>query len=75
MSAPGTPSDDLENLASPCVSDFSGHQAIFEDFIRCHSGRTERLSATEKKHDEVWFLVEEIYRAAGRTLPVARPED
>jgi len=60
---PGVPSADSENLTSPVVSDFSGHQAIFEDFIRaikedgapaCH-GREARRSIA---------LVQEIYRTA-----------
>ena len=29
----GVPSQDKENI-SPVVSDFTGHQAIFEDFVR-----------------------------------------
>ncbi|HKR82603.1 MAG TPA: Gfo/Idh/MocA family oxidoreductase [Terriglobales bacterium] len=71
---PGTPSADTENLASPVVSDFSGHQAIFEDFIRAiEEDRAPLCDGEEARRSLV--LVEEIYRAAGRTLPVARLAD
>jgi predicted dehydrogenase len=62
---PGVPSGDSENVSSPAVSDFSGHQAIFEDFIRAIQedgtpacdGRGARRSIA---------LIEEIYRSARR---------
>jgi len=71
---PGTPSDDSENVASPVVSDFSGHQAVFEDFIRAiQEDGTPACDGPEARRSIA--LVEEIYRAAGRTRPVARSAD
>jgi UDP-N-acetyl-2-amino-2-deoxyglucuronate dehydrogenase len=57
------PSHDIENTSSPRVTDFTGHQAILEDFIRAIQqdgipvcdGREGRRSVA---------LVERIYRAA-----------
>jgi len=57
------PSQNMESIDSPVVSDFTGHQAILEDFIRAITengipacdGRQGRRSIA---------LVEEIYRAA-----------
>lgn len=71
---PGTPSDDIENLASPVVSDFSGHQAIFEDFIRAIEEDRAPLCDGEEARRSL-LLVEKIYGAAGRALPVAPSVD
>ena len=71
---PGIPSDDPENVASPAVSDFSGHQAILEDFIRAiQEDRAPACDGNEGRRSIA--LVEEIYRAAGRTRPLARSAD
>ena len=71
---PGTHSDDSENVASPVVSDFSGHQAIFEDFIRAiHEDRAPECDGREARRSLA--LVEGIYRAAGKTRPLARSAD
>ncbi len=71
---PGSPSVDSENVASPVVSDFSGHQAIFEDFIRAI--QEDRAPACDGKEGRRSLaLVEEIYRAADRTSRLARSAD
>lgn len=63
--AVSAPSQDNENVASPVVSDFSGHQAIFEDFIRAiRENGTPACDGHEGRRSIA--LVEEIYRAAGR---------
>ena len=57
------PPQDLENTASPVVSDFSGHQAILEDFIQAiREDRTPLCDGREGRRSIA--LVEEIYRAA-----------
>lgn len=62
----GSPSSDTENTASPVVSDFTGHQAIFEDFIRAiHENGTPMCDGREGRRSIA--LVEEIYRAAKRS--------
>ena len=62
---PGVPSEDRENVSSPVVTDFSGHQAIFEDFIRSiQENRPPACDGHEGRRSIA--LVEEIYRAAGR---------
>jgi len=59
----GVRSQDKENTSSPVVSDFSGHQAIFEDFIRAiQENGTPLCDGREGKRSIL--LVEEIYRAA-----------
>ena len=61
--SPGIPSQDAENVSSPTVSDSSGHQAIFEDFIRAITeDRTPACDGREGRRSIA--LVEEIYRAA-----------
>jgi UDP-N-acetyl-2-amino-2-deoxyglucuronate dehydrogenase len=61
----GVPSEDIENTSSPVVSDFSGHQAIFEDFIRAiQEDGTPVCDGHEGRRSIA--LVEEIYRAAKR---------
>ena len=71
---PGTPSDDSENVASAVVSDFSGHQALFEDFIRAiQKDGAPACDGQEARRSMA--LVEEIYRAAGRTRPLAPSAD
>jgi predicted dehydrogenase len=61
---PGVPSADSENVASPVVSDFSGHQAIFEDFIRAiKENGTPACDGREARRSIA--LLEDIYRAAG----------
>jgi UDP-N-acetyl-2-amino-2-deoxyglucuronate dehydrogenase len=62
---PGIPSEDSENVSSPAVSDFSGHQAIFEDFIRAiQENRPPACDGHEGRRSIA--LVEEIYRVAGK---------
>lgn len=62
---PGIPSRDSENVSSPVVSDFSGHQAIFEDFIRAiQCDGTPACDGREARRSIA--LLEEIYRMAGR---------
>jgi UDP-N-acetyl-2-amino-2-deoxyglucuronate dehydrogenase len=61
----GVPSDDTENTSSPVVSDFTGHQAIFEDFIRAiQQNGTPLCDGREGRRS--LLLVEEVYRAAER---------
>jgi len=59
----GVPSQDKENTSSPAVSDFSGHQAIFEDFIRAIQQNGTPLCDGREGRRSI-LLVEEIYRAA-----------
>jgi UDP-N-acetyl-2-amino-2-deoxyglucuronate dehydrogenase len=62
---PGTPSADSENVSSPLLSDFSGHQAIFEDFVRAiNQDGTPACDGQEGRRSLA--LVEGIYEAAGR---------
>lgn len=65
---PGIPSADFESVSSPVVSDFSGHQAVFEDFIHAirHSGSP---ACDGREGRRSIALVEEIYQAAGRNTP------
>lgn len=61
--SPGVPSQDAENVASPVVSDFSGHQAIFEDFINAiKEDRAPACDGQEARRSIA--LVEEIYHSA-----------
>ncbi|HTR67644.1 MAG TPA: Gfo/Idh/MocA family oxidoreductase [Terriglobales bacterium] len=54
-----------ENVASPVVSDFTGHQAVFEDFVRAiREDGTPLCDGREGRRSLA--LVEEIYRAAER---------
>ena len=58
-----TPSADTENVSTPVVSDFTGHQAIFEDFVRAvRNGGDPVCNGHEGRRSIA--LVEEIYRAA-----------
>ena len=57
------PSQDMESIASPVVSDFTAHQAVFEDFIRAiKENGTPACDGREGRRSIA--LVEEIYRAA-----------
>jgi UDP-N-acetyl-2-amino-2-deoxyglucuronate dehydrogenase len=57
------PSGDNENVASPVVSDFSGHQAIFEDFVGAiRENGTPACDGLEGRRSIA--LVEEIYSVA-----------
>jgi UDP-N-acetyl-2-amino-2-deoxyglucuronate dehydrogenase len=61
-----TATDDVEDTASPVVSDFQGHQAVFEDFIRVvNENGTPMCDGREARRSVA--LIEEIYRAAGRS--------
>ena len=56
-------SKDNENVASPVVRDFSGHQAVFEDFIQAiKENREPGCNGMEGRRSIA--LVEEIYRSA-----------
>lgn len=58
-----SPSRDAENVSTPVVSDFSGHKAIFEDFIRAiQSGGNPACDGREGRRSLA--LVEAIYKAA-----------
>lgn len=57
------PSANTENVSTPVVSDFSGHKAIFEDFIRAiRNGSDPACDGREGRRSIA--LVEEIYRVA-----------
>ena len=57
------PSGDNENVASPVVSDFSGHQAIFEDFVGAiRDNGTPACDGLEGRRSIA--LVQEIYSVA-----------
>jgi predicted dehydrogenase len=57
------PSQDSENTASAAVSDFSGHQAALEDFVRAiQENREPACDGLEGRRSIA--LVEEIYRCA-----------
>jgi UDP-N-acetyl-2-amino-2-deoxyglucuronate dehydrogenase len=57
------PSQDEENTSSPTVSDFTGHQAVLEDFIRAiQEDLTPVCDGNEGRRSIA--LVESIYRAA-----------
>jgi predicted dehydrogenase len=62
---PGTPSSDSENVSSPVVSDFTGHQAIFEDFIRAIRENGVPAVDGHEARKSIAFI-EQIYAAAGR---------
>jgi UDP-N-acetyl-2-amino-2-deoxyglucuronate dehydrogenase len=58
---------EVENAGSPVVTDFSGHQAVLEDFIRAiQENGTPRIDGCEGRRSIA--LIEEIYRAAGRKV-------
>ena len=58
--------EDVEDTASPVVTDFQGHQAVFEDFIRAiKENGTPMCDGREARRSVA--LIEEIYRAAGRS--------
>ncbi len=59
------PSEGNENVASPVVSDFTAHQAVFEDFIQAiRENRTPMCDGRDGRRSLA--LVEEIYQAAKR---------
>jgi UDP-N-acetyl-2-amino-2-deoxyglucuronate dehydrogenase len=58
--------DDIEDTASPVVTDFQGHQAVFEDFIRAiKENGTPMCDGREARRSMA--LIEEIYRAAAKS--------
>jgi UDP-N-acetyl-2-amino-2-deoxyglucuronate dehydrogenase len=58
--------EDVEDTASPVVTDFQGHQAVFEDFIRAiQENGTPMCDGHEARRSVA--LIEEIYSAAGRS--------
>jgi UDP-N-acetyl-2-amino-2-deoxyglucuronate dehydrogenase len=58
--------DDIEDTASPVVTDIQGHQAVFEDFIHAiKKNGTPMCDGREARRSVA--LIEEIYRAAGRS--------
>lgn len=57
---------DIEETSSPVVTDFQGHQAVFEDFIRAvEENGTPMCDGREARRSLA--LIEEIYRAAGES--------
>jgi UDP-N-acetyl-2-amino-2-deoxyglucuronate dehydrogenase len=57
---------DIEETSSPVVTDFQGHQAVFEDFIRAvKEDGTPMCDGREARRSLA--LIEEIYRAAGES--------
>jgi predicted dehydrogenase len=57
--------DNMEETASPVVTDFEGHRAVFEDFVRAiKENGTPMCDGREARRSLA--LIEEIYRAAGR---------
>jgi UDP-N-acetyl-2-amino-2-deoxyglucuronate dehydrogenase len=59
------PAKEIENTGSAAVTDFSGHQAVLEDFIRAiQEDRMPRVDGREGRRSVA--LIEQIYRAAGR---------
>ncbi|HEX4425679.1 MAG TPA: Gfo/Idh/MocA family oxidoreductase, partial [Terriglobales bacterium] len=57
--------DNMEETASPVVTDFEGHRAVFEDFVRAiKENDTPMCDGREARRSLA--LIEEIYRAAGR---------
>jgi UDP-N-acetyl-2-amino-2-deoxyglucuronate dehydrogenase len=57
---------DSEETSSPVVTDFQGHQAVFEDFIRAvQENGTPMCDGREGRRSLA--LIEEIYRAAGES--------
>ena len=57
------PSQDEENTSSPTVSDFTGHQALLEDFIRAIQEDLAPVCDGNEGRRSI-ALVEAIYRAA-----------
>jgi predicted dehydrogenase len=58
---------DIEDTASPVVTDFQGHQAVIEDFIRAiKENGTPMCDGREARRSVA--LIEEIYRAAGKSM-------
>jgi len=58
--------DDIEDRASPVVTDFQGHQAVFEDFIRAiKENGTPMCDGREARRSVA--LIGKIYRAAGKS--------
>lgn len=58
--------DDIEDTASPVVTDFQGHQAVFEDFIRAiKENGTPMCDGREARRSVA--LIEKIYCAAGKS--------
>jgi UDP-N-acetyl-2-amino-2-deoxyglucuronate dehydrogenase len=57
--------DDNQRASSPVVTDFRGHQAIFEDFLNAIRHNTTPLCDGREGRRSI-ALVEAIYRAAGR---------
>jgi predicted dehydrogenase len=64
----GKPSEDTESTASPVVTDFKGHQVIFEDFIRAFQKDREPMCSGEEGLRSI-ALVESIYAAARNAQP------
>jgi UDP-N-acetyl-2-amino-2-deoxyglucuronate dehydrogenase len=57
--------NNVENTGSPIVTDFAGHKAALEDFIRAiQQNGTPRVDGREGRRSIA--LIEQIYRAAGR---------
>lgn len=57
--------DDIGDTASPVVTDFAGHQAVFKDFIRAiQQNGTPMCDGREARRSVA--LIEEIYRVAGK---------
>jgi len=71
---PDPPSEESENVASALVSDISGHRAIFADFIRAIQEDREPACDGRGGRRSI-ALVEEIYRAAGKSRPLSRSAD
>jgi len=59
----GIRSEDNESAVSPVVSDFRGHQAIFEDFIRAIQENKQPICNGPEGFRSI-ALIEKIYRAA-----------
>jgi len=59
--------DDNQRASSPAVADFTGHQAIFEDFLYAIEHNTTPLCDGRDGRRST-ALVESIYRAAGRQI-------
>jgi len=58
--------EDTEDTASPVVTDFQGHQAVFEDFIRAiNENGTPMCDGREARKSVA--LIEEIYRVAQKS--------
>lgn len=60
--------EDTEDTASPVVTDFQGHQAMLEDFIRSIEENGTPLCDGREARRSV-ALIEQIYRAAGESKP------